>query len=453
MRRFYQGLAIATALSLALLFVVTDMERAARAQGGPPPAHPVDPNANPGTPGVFTDYTAETPGYVHHITAKDLPDPYATKSSAVFSRPVPRGDLWPKAPEGFKVELWAESLKGDDGKPVSPRTIITAPNGDLFAAAQNQGEVLVFHAGPDGKMAQMSVFASKLNLPFGLRFYPAGPDPKYLYVGDTNAILRFPYSNGDLKATADPETVVDNLPAGPNHFSRGVAFSLDGKRMFISVGSHTNVTDIDTDTSEFHRAVILVADPDGKNLQVYATGIRNGSGLAVNPTTGELWTSVNERDELGDNIPPDYITHVQEGGFYGWPWYYTGGHPDPRFPGKHPELKDKAIVPDVLMEPHNASLNITFYEGKMFPKQYKGQLFGAEHGSWNRSVRTGYEVIMAPMKDGHAVGNYEDFLTGFVNDKGECWGRPVGVTVASDGALMVTDDGSNSIWRVTYTKK
>jgi len=456
MRRFYQGLAIAVALSLALLFVVAGAERVVRAQFAPPPSHPVDPNAKPGTPGVFQDYTSETPGHMHHITVKDLPDPYATKSSAVFSRPIPRGDLWPKAPEGFKVELWAENLKGEDGKGLAPRTIITAPNGDFFVAAQNQGEILVFRAGADGKMAQMSVYASKLNLPFGLRFYPAGPNPKYLYVGDTNAVLRFPYSNGDLKATADPETVVPNLPAGLNHFSRGVAFSLDGKRMFISVGSHSNVppaTDPDPDPLEFHRADILVADPDGSNLQVYATGIRNGSGLAVNPTTGELWTSVNERDEIGDNLPPDYITHVQDGGFYGWPWYYTGGHQDPRFPGKHPELKDKVIVPDILLEPHDASLNITFYEGKMFPKKYRGQLFGAEHGSWNRSVRTGYEVIMAPMKDGHAVGDYEDFLTGFVNDKGECWGRPVGVTVASDGALMVTDDGSNSIWRVSYTKK
>jgi len=173
----------------------------------------------------------------------------------------------------------------------------------------------------------------------------------------------------------------------------------------------------------------------------------------TNPTTGELWTSTNERDELGDNIPPDYITSVKEGGFYGWPWYYTGGNPDPRFPGKHPELKDKAIVPDVLMEPHNASLNITFYEAKQFPKQYQGDLFGAEHGSWNRSVRTGYEVVLVPLKNGHATGEYQDFLTGFVNADGNCWGRPVGVTVASDGSLMVTDDGSNSIWRVTYAKK
>ncbi|HXO45268.1 MAG TPA: PQQ-dependent sugar dehydrogenase [Candidatus Cybelea sp.] len=466
MKRFYQGAAIALGLVL-VLFVVSRNEYAGaqdspaaspRPNGPPqgftpPPSHPVDPNAKPGTPGVFTDFKGEAPGNLHHITANDLPDPYATKSSAVFSRPVPRGDAWPQAPAGFKVDLYAESLKGDDGKPISPRTIITAPNGDFFVAAQNQGEVVVFRTGPDGKMGQMQVFASKLNLPFGLAFYPPGPNPKYLYVGDTNAILRFPYASGDMKATADPETVVPDLPAGPNHFSRGVAFSLDGKKLFIAVGSHTNVTDIDTDKSEFHRADILVADPDGKNLDVYATGIRNGSGLTVNPTTGELWTSVNERDELGDNIPPDYITHVQAGGFYGWPWYYTGGHPDPRFPGKHPELKDKAIVPDVLMEPHDASLNITFYEGKEFPKQFKGQLFGAEHGSWNRSVRTGYEVIMAPMKNGHATGEYQDFLTGFVTPAGDCWGRPVGVTVANDGSLMVTDDGTNSIWKVTYAKK
>jgi glucose/arabinose dehydrogenase len=472
MKRFFQSAAIA--LGLALLLFVVAQKQYARAQGGPPPnpggqggpppmpqGHPVDPNAKQGTPGIFTDFTGETPGKVHHITANDLPDPYATKFAALFSRPVPRGDLWPKAPEGFKVDLYAESLKGDDGKPIAPRTIITAPNGDFFVAAQNQGEVVAFRTGPDGKMSQMSVFASKLNLPFGLAFYPPGPDPKYLYVGDTDKILRFPYAKGDMKATGDPETIVTGIPVGGGHFSRGVAFSLDGKQMWISVGSRSNVpppSDPDPDPVEFHRADMLIADPtalnqDAKNLEVYAWGIRNGEAINVNPTTGELWTSVNERDELGDNIPPDYITHVQKGGFYGWPYYYTGGHQDPRFPGSHPELKDKVIVPDVLMEPHNASLNITFYEGKQFPKEYKGDIFAAEHGSWNRSVRTGYEVVLVPTKNGHATGEYKDFLTGFVNDKGECWGRPVGVTVADDGSLMVTDDGSNSIWKVTYAKK
>jgi glucose/arabinose dehydrogenase len=459
MKKLSQGLVVAAIFSVVLFGVSRARIAGAQGQqgGGPPPmppGHPVDPNAKPGTPGVFTDFKGEAPGTIHHITAADLPDPYATKSSAVFSRPVPRGDMWPKAPEGFTVSLYAQDLKTEDGKALAPRTIITAPNGDFFVASTNTGKIYVFHGmTADGKSEKMDLFADGLKLPFGLRFYPPGPNPKYLYVGDTDAVLRFPYKAGDTKASAPAETVVPNLPAGPNHFARGVAFSPDGKRMYISVGSHTNVTDIDTDQSEFHRADILVANPDGSDLQVYANGIRNGSGLAVDPKTGELWTSVNERDELGDNIPPDYITHVQEGGFYGWPWYYTGGHQDPRFPGKHPELKDKAIVPDVLLEPHNASLNITFYEGKMFPKEYDGDLFGAEHGSWNRSVRTGYEVIMVPVKNGKAVGDYEDFLTGFVAPDGNCWGRPVGVTVANDGSLLVTDDGSNSIWRVTYAKK
>ena len=220
--------------------------------------------------------------------------------------------------------------------------------------------------------------------------------------------------------------------------------------MFIAVGSRTNVPTIDPDPTEFHRANVLVANPDGSDLQIYASGIRNQVGLTVQPGTGNVWVSVNERDELGDNLPPDYITHVQEGGFYGWPWYYTGGNQDPRFAGKHPELKDKAIVPDVLMEPHDASLQLTFYQAKQFPKEYQGQIFAAEHGSWNRSVRTGYEVVFVPLKDGKATGAYQDFLTGFVTEKGEVWGRPVGVAVATDGSLMVTDDGSNSIWHISY---
>ena len=444
MKRFCEVLAIAFCVVM-LLFVASRKEYA-----GPPADKAADTNMSP-----FTDFSGEQPGKVHHITPADLPAPYATKSSAVFSRPVPRpADAWPQAPAGFKVTLYAEHLKDADQKDVAPRTIITAPNGDFFVAATSQGKVFVFHGmTSDGKPEKMQEFASGLKLPFGIAFYPPGPNPKYVYIGDTDAVVRYPYMNGDMTATGPQEVVVPNLPAGPNHFARGVVFSLDGKQMFISVGSHANVADIDTDTSEFHRADILAANPDGSNLHVYASGIRNGSGVTVNPHTGELWTSVNERDELGDNLPPDYITHVQEGGFYGWPWYYAGGIPDPRFPGKHPELKDKTILPDVLLEPHNASLNITFYEGKQFPKQFQGDLFGAEHGSWNRSVRTGYEVVLVPMKNGKATGEYQDFLTGFVTPSGDCWGRPVGVAVAPDGSLMVTDDGTNSIWRVTYAKK
>ena len=432
MKRAYRNPAVATCVALFIFAAGQGIASAAQTQSN----------------GPFTDFRGEQPGKVHHITVADLPQPYATKSSAVFSRPVPRpADVWPQAPAGFKVELFAEQLQG-------PRVIVKAPNGDLFVSETNAGKVVVFRGmAPGGKSQQMEEFTTGLRLPFGIAFYPPGPNPQYVYIADTNAILRFPYQNGDLKARGPSQTIVPDLPAGPNHFARNVVFSPDGKQMYIAVGSHTNVTNTDTDKSEYHRADILAANPDGSNLRVYAWGIRNGSGLAINPRNGQLWTSVNERDELGDNLPPDYITHVQEGGYYGWPWYYTGGHEDPRLAGKHPELKDKAIVPDVLLEPHNASLNLTFYEAKKFPKEYRGQIFAAEHGSWNRSVRTGYEVIFVPLKDGKATGEYVDFLTGFVLPDGSCWGRPVGVAVAQDGSLMVTDDGSNSIWRVTYSEK
>lgn len=421
----------------ALILFVASHRRIARVHAAP----------QTGNSSVFVHFRGETPGRIHHITVADLPQPYATKSTAVFSRPVPRpADVWPQAPKGFKVQLYSTDLKG-------PRIIVKAPNGDLFVSETNTGKVMVLHGiTADDKAEQTSEFASGLRLPYGIAFYPPGPNPQYLYVADTNEVVRFPYQNGDLKARGPTEVIVPNLPAGPNHLWRGIAFSLDDKQMFISVGSHNNVSDIDKDKSEFHRADILVTKPDGSDLQVYATGIRNGSGLTVNPTTGEVWTSVNERDEIGDNLPPDYVTHVQEGGFYGWPWYYTGDHHDPRYPGRHPELADKVIVPDVLLEPHDASLGLTFYEAKQFPKKYRGQLFVAEHGSWNSSVRTGYEVIMAFMKNGHATGAYEDFLTGFVLPDGSCWGRPVGVAVAQDGSLIVTDDGSNSVWRVSYQK-
>jgi glucose/arabinose dehydrogenase len=223
--------------------------------------------------------------------------------------------------------------------------------------------------------------------------------------------------------------------------------------LFVAVGSASNVDDPDTKSSEKNRADILEFNPDGSGMRIYAYGIRNaGGGLAIHPKTGELWCSVNERDGLGDNLVPDYITHVEDGGFYGWPWWYMGAHQDPRHAGKRPELKDKALVPDVLLQPHNASLEMTFYEGKQFPEEYEGDIFASEHGSWNRSVRVGYEVIRVPMHHtGRASGDYEDFLTGFVVDNGHVWGRPVGVTVAPDGSLLVTDDGSNSIWRVSYT--
>lgn len=287
-------------------------------------------------------------------------------------------------------------------------------------------------------------------MPFGINFYPPGPDPKWVYVGSLHEVVRYPYQNGDLKPRGPAEHIAD-LPGGEYHWTRDIQFSLDGKKMFVAVGAASNVDDPDTTPAEKNTARILQFNPDGSEMRTYAWGIRNPVGLAVNPTTGELWCSTNERDGLGDNLVPDYITHVQDGGFYGWPWWYMGGHQDPRHEGKHPEFKDKVVAPDVVLNPHNASLEITFYNGKQFPAEYQGDIFASEHGSWNRSARVGYELIRVPLhQSGHATGEYEDFMTGFVVDNMHVWGRPVGVAVAPDGSLLVTDDGSNSIWRITY---
>jgi glucose/arabinose dehydrogenase len=334
-----------------------------------------------------------------------------------------------------------------------PREIRTAPNGDFFVAESHLGQIKIFRGrDKDGKPQQVSTYATKLTQPFGIAFYPRGPNPQFIYVGNTNSVVRFPYKNGDLEATGPAETIIPELPTG-GHWTRDLAFSLDSKRMFVAVGSGSNVDDPDTHPKEFHRANILEYTPEGKFVGVYGSGIRNPAGIGVNPTTGEVWCSVNERDALGDNLVPDYITHVQQGGFYGWPWYYMGDHQDPRLQGKHPELKGKVIVPDVLLQPHNASLELTFYDGNQFPSEYKGDLFAAEHGSWNRANRTGYEIVRVPLQDGHASGIFEDFVTGFVTPAGDAWGRPVGVTVAKDGSLYFTDDGSKTIWRVSYTGK
>jgi len=266
--------------------------------------------------------------------------------------------------------------------------------------------------------------------------------------------LRFPYRNGDVKARGPAERIAA-LPGGGNHWTRDIAFTPDGKKMLVSVGSASNVDDPDTTPEENNRAGILEFNPDGTGMRVYAYGLRNaGSGIEFNRKTGELWCSVNERDGLGDDLVPDYITHVEPGGFYGWPWFYLGAHQDPRHPGKHPELKSKVIVPDVLLQPHNASLEFTFYEGTQFPAEYRGDIFASQHGSWNRSVRTGYEVIRIPLhQTGHATGEYEEFVTGFVLPDGMVWGRPVGITVARDGSLLISDDASESLWRIRYTKK
>jgi glucose/arabinose dehydrogenase len=397
---------------------------------------------------AFVSYKDEKPGITRKITVADLPAPYATQGVSNSPTVVPKpADAWPQAPEGFKVERYAEGLN-------YPREIKTAPNGDMFVAENHAGEVEVFRGfSKDGKPLEKSTFATGLKNNFGIAFYPLGANPKWVYVGNTNSVVRFPYKNGDLKASGPAETIVAELPAGGGHSTRDIAFSPDGSKMFVSVGSRSNVDDADTHPAEFHRANILEFTPEGKFVKIYAAGIRNPVGIAINPVTGQLWCSVNERDMLGDNLVPDYITSVKEDGHYGWPWYYMGNHQDPRLPGKHPELASKVTVPDVLLQPHNASLQLTFYSGTQFPKQYQGDIFAAEHGSWNKSARAGYEVIRIPLDNGKAGGEYQDFLTGFVTADGQVWGRPVGVATAPDGSLMVVDDGSKSIWRVSYTGK
>ncbi len=397
------------------------------------------------------DWTTDAPGVRRKITTADLATPYDTPSANNFPRVAKRPEgAWPKAPEGFEVTEFAKRL-------TEPRVIVRAPNGDLFVAESRANRLHVFRdVDDDGKPEVSEVFVTGLERPFGIAFYPLGAEPKYVYVGNTGSVVRFPYTNGDTKAQGKAETIVANIPSGREqvggggHWTRDLEFSPDGKTLYVSVGSRSNVSD---DNSEKRRADILAFDPDGKNERVFATGIRNAVGLATHPKTGQLWMSVNERDLLGDHLVPDYISHVEEGGFYGWPWYYLGPNQDPRHKGKHPELKDKVLVPDVLLQSHSASLDMTFYDGQQFPEEHRFDGFASEHGSWNRARRTGYKVIRIPMKDGKATGEYEDFLVGFVTPGGDVWGRPVGVAVAKDGSLLVTDDGSGTIWRVKYVGK
>jgi glucose/arabinose dehydrogenase/mono/diheme cytochrome c family protein len=429
---------------------VQELGRPGHAQSNSPAAVPmVAEKLNAPPPKApFTDFRYEKPGTTRKITLKDLPEPFASSSANNGPQVVARPEgAWPQVPEGFKVEVYAAGLD-------NPRIITRAPNNDMFVAETKAGDIRVFRGiTANGRPEQMSLFTGGLNGPFGIAFYPPGPNPEWVYVGNTDSVVRFPYQNGDLQARGPAQHIAD-LPGAGGHTTRNIQFSPDGKKMFVSVGSASNVDDPDTTPAEKNRADVLEFNPDGSEMRVFAYGIRNCVGLAVNPKTGELWCSTNERDGLGDNLVPDYITHVQDGGFYGWPWWYMGGHQDPRLKGKRPELKDKVITPDIILNPHNASLGITFYDGKQFPSEYQGDLFAAEHGSWNRGVRVGYELIRAPLhQTGHASGEYEDFLTGFVVDNGHVWGRPVAVATAQDGSLLVTDDGSGSIWRITYTGK
>jgi glucose/arabinose dehydrogenase len=410
---------------------------------------------------AFGDWHADRPGTRRLIRPQDLPAPDPAESARNVVRTVRRTEQKPIVPNGFEVNLFASGLTG-------PRIIRAAPNGDVFVAESAAGRIRVLRA--NGAAARRpEVFASGLTYPFGIAFYPPGSDPQWVYVADTDAVVRFPYRNGDLSARGAAETVVPHLPTGGHH-TRDVVFSPDGKTMYVSVGSGSNDAEGMARLSgdELHRfaathplgatwgdeagrADVLAFDPDGKNERIFATGIRNCVGMAIAPATGTLWCSTNERDGLGDDVPPDYVTRVRQGAFYGWPWYYIGAHADPRYRGERLDLKDKVTVPDVLLQAHSASLGMTFYDGAQFPPDYRGDAFAAEHGSWNRSKRTGYKIVRVIVRDGVPTGEYDDFATGFVIDDSEVWGRPVGVTVAKDGALLVSEDASGTVWRISYT--
>ena len=414
--------------------------------------------------GVFGDWRADAPGAVHRIAMADLPAPYATEAAVNFSHRAPRPEgALPKAPAGFAVSAFATGLE-------NPRALRPAPNGDVFLAETARGRIKVLRAPAGAAQAtEVSVFAEGLTGPFGMALYPAGPNPKWLYVAERNRVVRFPYRNGDLKASGAPEVIVAELAStSGGHTTRDIAFSLDGRRLFVSVGSGSNVAEempkrplaesrADdarrglgvTWGPEEDRADVLVFTPEGQDRRVFASGIRNCVGLAVQPGRGDLWCSVNERDNLGDDLVPDYVTRVKAGGFYGWPWWWLGDHEDPRLKGERPDLAGHVTTPDVLIQPHSASLQLAFHDGHGLPAGWGPSLFAAEHGSWNRAERTGYKVVRILLTpEGAPTGAYEDVLTGFVLPDDGVWGRPVGVAEARDGALLVSDDASGTVWRV-----
>jgi glucose/arabinose dehydrogenase len=405
---------------------------------------------------AFGDWRGDAPGITRKITVDALPAPFDSRSAArapsVIVRPAGAA---PRVPPGFSASEFATGLN-------QPRTMRTAPNGDIFVAEVGSNRIRVMRT-VDGaaKPTSITTFASDLNLPFGIAFWPPGPSPRFVYVGEGDRVARHPYQTGDLQAREPAELVVRGLPDG-GHWTRDVVFSPDGTRMFVAVGSAGNLDSALTGPppatlplgaawgEDLNRADVLEFTPDGGGQHIVATGLRNCSAEAIQPDSGALWCAVNERDGLGDNLPPDFVTRVELGAFYGWPWFYIGGNPEPRMGGARKDLAARVTMPDVLIQAHSAPLGIVFYHGSQFPQEYHGDAFVALHGSWNRSQRTGYKIVRLRFADGYPTGVYEDFLTGFVASDQAVWARPVGLTVMHDGALLMSEDGNGAIWRVTY---
>jgi glucose/arabinose dehydrogenase len=366
----------------------------------------------------------------YEFRADQLPPPYTTPSAGNPPRvtaPPPGAAL--HVPPGFNIAVYASDL--DD-----PRHMIVAPNGDVIVSEPGAGKITILR---DGKKF---TFASNLNNPYGLALHD-----RWLYIGNEDAIVRLPYSPGATRATSEPQRLAPLPPGG--HSTRGILFNHAGTKMYVSVGSASNVSSGEPP----ERAAILEFNPDGTGKRIFASGLRNPVGMAWEPTTGALWTAVNERDALGDDLVPDYVTDVRAGAFYGWPYAYLGQHEDPRRRGERPDLVARTIVPAVLVQAHSAALGIAFYQGNMFPAEYRGSAFVAFHGSWNRSRRTGYKIVRIPFRNGKPTGGYDDFVVGWMTDEHSrnVWGRPVGVLVLGDGSLLISDDGAGKIWRLTYS--
>lgn len=415
---------------------------------------------------AFGTWEVDGPGVSRHITPADLPSPTLTDNDPEapdFENmaeviPAPAGKL-PNVPEGFEVKVFASRLN-------QPRVIRVAPNGDVFVAESGSGRVLVFAVdAPRDGSATPEVFAEGLDKPFGIAFYPPA-EPRYVYVGAANQVVRFPYHGSDRKATGPADVIIPDIPT-QRHWTRDLAVSPDGQRLFVSIGSASNVaaampkkTEDEIKAfekanglgaawgDEENRAGVRVFDAEGESVRNFATGLRNCSGMAIQPGTGTLWCTGNERDHVGPDLVPDFLTTIEAGGFYGWPWYYTGSNEDPAHAGERPDLKDKVKVPEVLIQAHSSALQLVFYDKEAFPAEFRGDAFATLHGSWNREHRTGYKVIRVRMKDGKPTGVYEDFMTGFVLDEKTVWGRPAGISVAQDGALLVSDDANGTIFRV-----
>lgn len=378
----------------------------------------------------------------YEIKPADLPPPNDSPDAENPPRvvPPPTGAQL-NLPPGFKISTYAE---GDFKR---PRWLALAPNGDVFVADPGVNSIFILRdTNNDGVAETRFTFASNLNLPFGMAFWR-----DYFYVANTNAIVRFRYKPGQTKAEGEAEKVADLPGKGyREHWTRNIIFSPDGTKLYATVGSESNVS-----VEPEPRAAILEFNPDGTGRRILATGTRNPIGLAFRPGTRSLWAAVQERDRLGDDLVPDYVTAISDGGFYGWPYAYANQQEDPRRKNERPDLVKKTLVPDVLIQAHSAVLGLVFYDGKAFPEEYRGDAFVALHGSWNRSKRTGYKIIRIRFKDGKPVGGYDDFVTGWMLDENsrEVWGRPVGLLVLKDGSMLITDDGANKIWRVSYNPK